>query len=477
MLTNNHIFQYIEPYLDNQLSAQQRQQVEDHLAVCPVCAHRLFEARRIRAELGPVMQATLGRPNPPPDLRSRVRQELYGEKQPALIWAWRETVSGLSTLAIIIGLVAGLFVMIQSQRSGPEQTGQISLGQPTAAASATVPSAVPTQTPPAPLAGHSLGETLPTPTPPRSPSPTPSPSLKRLAVASPPAARSRPPGGTIAFPVFDPAPHRQQYEIHLIRPDGSDHRIFELDGVSEPALRRGGQIAFRAWGEATTPRSLLSGNLAGAQPRRIGGFWEDAQPDWSPTEYRLIFATQRESDRHWRLYTVWGDGSAETNLRREGKSPTFAPDGYRFAFIGCNARGEQCGLWHGDLDHSEHESRLFWEDSLAQAPDWSPAGEQIVYMANPDGNWDLYLVRSDGTRHRRLTTDPAVDGLPAWSPDGQWLAFLSDRGGQWGVWLLPLSGGEARLLYDYGPNKTVSPADKPLYQGHTWQAEQLSWSR
>src|SRR5690606_5111139 len=106
--------------------------------------------------------------------------------------------------------------------------------------------------------------------------------------------------------------------------------------------------------------------------------------------------SQRESDRRWRLYTVWGDGSAERNLRREGRSPTFAPDGYRFAFESCNQRGEDCGLWVGDLEHSEYESKLLLNDPLAKSPDWSPTGEEIVYMANPNENWDLYLVSSDG---------------------------------------------------------------------------------
>jgi Tol biopolymer transport system component len=284
------------------------------------------------------------------------------------------------------------------------------------------------------------------------------------------------PAGTIAFSFFDAAPGRQVYETHLISPNGSHHRTFLLEGVSEPALSPGGrQMAYRAWSQPTSPRSLLSSNLEGYTPQRVGGFWEDALPDWSPIESRIIFSSQREADRRWRLYTSWGDGSNEVNLRREGRNPTFAPDGYRFAFESCDGTGSRCGLWLGDLENSEYDSYSFLEDSLAQAPDWSPVGETIVYMANPNDNWDLYLVESDGSRIRRLTTNPAIDGLPVWSPDGEWLAFLSDRGGAWGIWLLHVDTGKVEQVISLPGATFTPPADSPYGQRNWWD-EQLSWS-
>jgi TolB protein len=287
------------------------------------------------------------------------------------------------------------------------------------------------------------------------------------------------PTGTIAFSLFNPAPDRQVYEIHLIRPDGTDHRLFPLDGVSEPALRsteNGFDLAFRAWAEPTAPRSLLAGDLEGEVLNRVGGYWEDAQPDWSPVEKRLIFASQREVDRRWRLYTSWGDGLAEKELRREGKAPSFAPDGQRFVFEGCDRTGNRCGLWIGNLEDSEYNSQLFLKNPLARSPDWAPADERIAFMANLDDNWDLYLADDGKGDPRRLTTDSAIDGLPAWSPDGQWLAFLSDRGGNWGIWILHLQSGQTRQVYAFEGGTFTPPAREP-YDQRSWQDEQISWSR
>jgi TolB protein len=220
----------------------------------------------------------------------------------------------------------------------------------------------------------------------------------------------------------------------------------------------------------------LSGDIEGKVSHRVGGFFEDAQPDWSPTEYRLIYASKREADRRWRLYTSWGDGSHELNLRREGKSPTFAPDGDHFAFEGCDNTGNHCGLWVGDLENSEYGSEPILEDPQAKSPDWSPVSAEIVYMADPGKNWDLYVVNSDGSKVRRLTDDPAIDGLPTWSPDGKWVAFLSNRSGNWGIWLLHLATGKTHQIFSFDGGVFTPPSGEP-YGLRDWYDEQLSWSR
>ena len=489
-----HVTQQLEAFLDNRLSAADRRMVEEHLALCPLCQRRLYEVRRVSGELGSVLKTALGQPIPPPALRYQVRQAISrADSSRSLPWAaWGRAFNAVISLAVLALLVAGVWAVIRSQLSGASSDihplGPVYGGGelPTATTTPNPQSSPPTPNPqPRPLS--SLSDTLPPlsprPTPANVPTQTIQPDKWPLSTSG--AQEIPTPSGLIAFSVFNPAPDRQVYEIHLIdlacinSPAGceSSQRVFALSGVSEPALNLDGQyLAYRAWSEPTSPRSLLSSNLAADTPNRVGGFWEDAQPDWSPTEYRLIFASQRESDRRWRLYTSWGDGTREVNLRREGRSPTFAPDGYRFAFESCDGTGNQCGLWLGDLEHSEYESRPFLEDPLARAPDWSPVGEQIAYMANPNGNWDLYLVNSSGTGVRRLTTDPAVDGLPAWSSDGQWLAFLSNRGGDWGLWLLQMDTGQVRQLVSLA-GMSFTPPQRSPYGQRDWLDEQISWGR
>jgi predicted anti-sigma-YlaC factor YlaD len=504
-----HVTQYLEAYFDDQLSPEECQLIKKHLATCSACTRHFFDAQRVVTELGPVLKTALGQPTPPPALRQRVRHALtatYSPRQFSFPWAASGRVlNALGTLAIIVLLAFGVFVVIRGQLPGADISTQIHPLRPSdggggisavtnTLSSTTQPEAITTPTlkpsslsdtlpRPTPLSTNAMNENIPvTPLPPSTNKAVEKENLPRPEAEEnnpPPITEPKLPGGLIAFSLFNPALDRQFYEIHLINPDGANHRLFPLNGVSEPALRwtgAGHQMAYRAWSEPTSPRSLLSSNLEGYIPHHIGGFWEDAQPDWSPTENRIIFASQREMDRRWRLYTIWGDGSAEVNLRREGKSPTFAPDGYRFAFESCDSANDHCGLWLGDLENSEYDSYVFLEDPLARSPDWSPVGEQIAYMANPNDNWDLYLVNSDGSNVRRLTSDPAIEGLPAWSPDGEWLAFLSDQGEIWGIWLLHVKSGQVHQVISL-EEATFTPPDRPPYDQRDWWDEQLSWSR
>lgn len=37
----------------------------------------------------------------------------------------------------------------------------------------------------------------------------------------------------------------------------------------------------------------------------------------------------------------------------------------------------------------------------------------------PEVNYDIYVIRSDGTELKQLTDDPGVEEHPSWSPDGK----------------------------------------------------------
>lgn len=72
-----------------------------------------------------------------------------------------------------------------------------------------------------------------------------------------------------------------------------------------------------------------------------------------------------------------------------------------------------------------------------EEPAWSPDGSQIAFSSNRSGNYDIYVMNSDGSHLRQLTSDPfaslyfipgnADDHTPTWSPDGKRIAFVSGR--------------------------------------------------
>lgn len=88
----------------------------------------------------------------------------------------------------------------------------------------------------------------------------------------------------------------------------------------------------------------------------------------------------------------------------------------------------------------------------------SPDGSRVVYQLRSTdleankGLIDLWLINSDGSNARQLTTAPEPDTDPVWSPDGKAVFFLSPRGGSSQVWRLSLEGGEPTQV-------TKSPID------------------
>ena len=146
----------------------------------------------------------------------------------------------------------------------------------------------------------------------------------------------------------------------------------------------------------------------------------------------------------------------------------------QIAFYASSATGETdlLRLMNGDATNQRTIFSAPSIGSIAAAPDSS----EIAYMSAADGNWDIYSVDVQGGSVRRLTNDPARDGLPAWSPDGNSIAFVSDRSGQWALWVMNKDGSNERMLA-----MLPGPVDgrvqfEPDYLNNGWLEEQIAWS-
>jgi len=71
--------------------------------------------------------------------------------------------------------------------------------------------------------------------------------------------------------------------------------------------------------------------------------------------------------------------------------------------------------------------------------DWdlSPSAKRAVFAARGD----LFTVPAENGDPRNLTQTPgARERDPAWSPDGKWVAYLSDQGGEYEIWVIGSDG-------------------------------------
>ncbi len=106
-------------------------------------------------------------------------------------------------------------------------------------------------------------------------------------------------------------------------------------------------------------------------------------------------------------------------------------------------------------------------------PQPSPDGERVAFVITTmdleanKGRRDVWMVGTDGSGARALTTDPANDWNPRWASDGT-LYFLSSRGGSTQVWRWDFANSAAvqvtDLALDVGSLK-VGPGGAALYLG------------
>ena len=103
----------------------------------------------------------------------------------------------------------------------------------------------------------------------------------------------------------------------------------------------------------------------------------------------------------------------------------------------------------------------------ASDPQISPDGVWVAYVRNwSDAITDkrysnIWLVKSDGTGHRPVTSGKTHDASPRWSPDGTRLAYTSDKGGSGQLYVRWNDTGESIAL----TNGAIPPA------GPTWSPD------
>jgi dipeptidyl aminopeptidase/acylaminoacyl peptidase len=108
---------------------------------------------------------------------------------------------------------------------------------------------------------------------------------------------------------------------------------------------------------------------------------------------------------------------------------------------------------------------------------FSPDGSKIVFDTVGDVTEDLWIMNTDGSGRRRLTSNARRNITPVWSPNGQQIAFLSDRAGQYDIWIVQPDGSGLRPLTDkplpYMQRGIWSPDGKRVFAGRNMGAPTL----
>lgn len=301
------------------------------------------------------------------------------------------------------------------------------------------------------------------------------PSVTATATPVPPTARpavpptpTRPPAtSTAAAPtgkIFfsrceDICDLDDKKSVWVVNADGTGAKKI-LTRASEPSLSPDGtKIAYYHWSDG-----IFVANVDGSDPKKVVGDTMVGMVDWSHDQRWLAFSAQPGGKGNIVIDVVPPDGSAlkDSNARRNitvGISPSWSPDDTQLVFATCR---ESCGIWKSSSAAGSAAIPITSDDG--GLPSWSPDGKRIVYQKEVDGVKQLFIINSDGSGKRQLTSGGAMHVAAVWSADGNYIYYRSPEGGPWGIWRINVDGANPIKIMD-----NVPPVD--------WAYERLDFGK
>jgi TolB protein len=271
------------------------------------------------------------------------------------------------------------------------------------------------------------------------------PALSPKAPASPPH-----PTGKIAF-VNDKDGNLDNQDndqtIYVMNGDGTGLRQLTTQGstVDAPAWSPDGtRIAFSCVSGATSQICVM--NADGSRMTRLTNGGSNFAPAWSPDGKQIAFMRE---EGLLSIYVMNSDGSQQTwwaSTAGRVARLAWSPDGKQIAYQDQNEKPNspaQIGLL--TLGSSGLAVSVPITSGGDGAPAWSPDGKQLAYVKYTTSP-QVYLVNSDGTAERAVTTGSGDHGWPTWAPNAKSLAFEGNGTGTLQVYVIGVDGAGQRLL-------------------------------
>ncbi len=240
-------------------------------------------------------------------------------------------------------------------------------------------------------------------------------------------------------------------------------------------------------------------DLNAAPPKQISfGERDSLVLDVSSDGEKILYGSAKEESDIWGVKTK---DATEFRVASDINSELWAnasPDGKSIAYQSIKNLSQGNKIFNGKILTQRLNSEELPNEVVANAflPVWSPDGQQIAFMRVSGDEFRIETVKALGGGQKILTSGGVVavnySVLPynriqtsyaSWSSDSSKIAYIADRNGNYNIWIvnsdgssdLQLTGNEDEKLYLYCPlwssdgkhiaftSKTGNSAGKPTY--------------
>jgi TolB protein len=241
-------------------------------------------------------------------------------------------------------------------------------------------------------------------------------------------------------------------EIYLMDADGQgQRRITGHKSISlSPAWRpQGDAIAYVSFFDG--PPGIYLVELASGRKQPLvndGGL--NISPSYSPDGQQVAFA--RSVVGNSEIFVAAADGS---NLRRLTTSPgidtnpAWSPSGREIAFT--SSRSGNPHIFVMDAEGA-NVRRITFSGEYNDGASWRHDGTQIVYASRRGPAFDISTTDLVTLESRVITSGAGSKESPSFSPDGRRIAFAWARGGSTQIYVMGSDGSEPRPLTTQGNN-------------------------
>lgn len=183
----------------------------------------------------------------------------------------------------------------------------------------------------------------------------------------------------------------------------------------------------------------------------------DQAPAWSPDGTRIAFASNRDGGEP-EIYRMNADGTHQVRLTRtpayiSNHTPSWSPGGHYIVFASDRVRYDNYEIFRMRANGTEVTRLTATVNGVDDnSPEYSPDGKRILYSSTRYRHQhDVFTMAGNGTDIRRLSGDPSLDDVfPRWSGNGRTVLFQTfagpDNTPSDEIWVVDSDGTDRRRL-------------------------------